>query len=35
MTRAVAPFTREIVRMRHRPGAAHRKRVGGGEALKD
>jgi hypothetical protein len=35
MTRAVAPITREIVRLRHRPGAAHRKRVGGGAALKD
>jgi hypothetical protein len=30
MTRAVAPITRAIVRLRHRPGAAHRRRAGRG-----
>jgi hypothetical protein len=34
MNRAVAPITRSIARLRHRPGAAHVRR-GGGDALKD
>jgi hypothetical protein len=28
MNRAVAPITRTLVRLRHRPGAVHRKRGG-------
>jgi hypothetical protein len=30
MTRQIAPFTREIARLRHRPGAVHRRRSAGG-----